>query len=168
LHESDSPASLSDVVIRMASGFVEATAHLQSLARHELGVNFLLFPLFLANGAGVGNWAYWEEKGHEGDRDRDGASLVSHIAFDLNMSGIGLLKIHVASKGQGLDLAVGAEGHSVALVRRELPLLVERLKASGFRFSAIDIFSIEESGAEPFIAPGQTGLSASGSLDILA
>ena len=168
LHESDRSAPLSDVVIRMASGFVEATTHLQSLARHELGINLLLFPLFLANSTGVGNWAYWEEKGHDSDGDGEGPSVVSHIAFDLNMSGLGLLKIHVASKDQGLDLTVGAEGRSVALVRRELPLLVERLKASGFRFSAIDIFSIEECGADPFLAPGQTRLPASGSLDILA
>ena len=148
---SSSHAGSMEGAARAVQGFVEAAHQLQALVRQELGLGLILFPLFMAHGSGVGTWAYWEEGGsghEEGSPD-----VVAHIAFDLTMSSLGLVKILVSSRGgQGLDLSVGVEKSAIGLVRQEMPALAQRLKDLGFGFSSVDLFGIEEKGAEPLIS----------------
>ncbi len=107
----------------------------------EKGMNLFLIPVFLSQFQGVGQWSYWSE---DGSQEGDSNTSTEHLYFDLNLSNLGQMEIHLSKIDSHLYLYLSAQEEKLPVIKDSLASLVEGLKGAGFKIGHIEVTSLEE------------------------
>ncbi len=151
--QADRPASHESGILRF---FNALASHGQSLHQYQQQVQdflnspFFMVPLWFENGQGHGHWSWWRE---EAGNDTDDRGEVEHLAFDLELTGIGRINMHLLRQGHGLSLHAAASRQVLPLLRAGMKELKERMESIGFSFTVADIFPIEETDSTELLSP---------------
>ena len=108
----------------------------------KLGLEVFAFPILFKEGLGIGQWMYWQEKDTKRGEDEN---EFYHIAFDLDLTNLGELFIHLIVEPDGLSINVQSEEKSLCIIRENLPVLYEKIRALGLKIKNIDLSSRKDS-----------------------
>ncbi len=151
--QADRPASHDSGILRF---FNALASHGQSLHQYQqqvqdfLNVPFFMAPLWFENGQGHGHWSWWKE---EAEHDGDDRGEVEHLAFDLELTGLGRINMHLLRQDHGLSLHAAASREVLPILRAGMQELKERMESIGFTFTVADIFPIEDTDPTELLSP---------------
>ncbi len=167
--QADRPASHESGILRF---FNALASHGQSLHQYQQQVQnflnspFFMVPLWFENGQGHGHWSWWRE---EAEHDTDDRGEVEHLAFDLELTGLGRINMHLLRQDHGLSLHAAASRQALPVLRAGMQELKERMESIGFSFRVADIFPIEETDSTELLSPIPPAVSMStSSVSIIA
>ncbi|HID97710.1 MAG TPA: flagellar hook-length control protein FliK [Thermodesulfobacteriaceae bacterium] len=117
--------------------------------QQNLSLAFFMFPLWFDHSAGFGHWAWWSElPRHDRNSDND---RCSHLVFDLELSLLGPVKIHLTWTGKKLKVLIAAERQVISTLTARARELRLSLHENGFRFDSLEIFPLEEADTVDFM-----------------
>ena len=142
----------------------ESVHQYQQQVQDFLNTPFFMVPLWFENGQGHGHWSWWTE---DGEDQAVASSSVQHLAFDLELSNLGRVNIHILRDGQGISLHAAASRDILPVLRAGMQELRENLEAIGFSFSVADIFPMEEADVAELVSPVAGSGGAASSLNVV-
>ncbi|NPA94228.1 MAG: flagellar hook-length control protein FliK [Thermodesulfobacteria bacterium] len=111
----------------------------------EKGMNLFLVPIFLGQFQGVGQWGYWSQE--ESEVAGEARGITEHLFFDLNLTNLGQMEIHLSKVDSNLHIFLSAQEEKIPIIREGLLDLVESLKRAGFRIGHVEVSSLEDGAA---------------------
>ncbi len=143
----------------------DSVQHYQQQVQNYLDAPFYMIPLWFENGAGHGHWSWWKEEGEQHETDQGEAQ---HLVFDLELTALGRVNIHLLQDAQGITLYAAASRNVLPVLRDGIGELRERMNAQGLNFAVADIFALDEPGSEDLFTPVPRPSSSDSALDIRA
>lgn len=114
------------------------------------GTQFFMFPIWFANEQGVGHWSYWKEEREGRDKNQ---GPISHLAFDLELTNLGQLNLHLAVSDKEIDLNLTAQKKALPFLKSGMKELQETLESTGFKLKMIEIFPSENAPVQGMATP---------------
>lgn len=138
----------------------------QNQVQGRLNVPFFVVPFWFENAAGFGNFSWWNERGADKTRDSS-QGPVSHLIFDMELSGLGPVMMHVTLHEKALDLLLAARQDSLSEIRSGLSGLRGRIQGLGLKLEISGIIPIDEADQADFAGPLAAGNDGSSLLHLV-
>ncbi|MDA8162118.1 MAG: hypothetical protein M0022_04325 [Desulfobacteraceae bacterium] len=153
--------------LKTLSSHIDSIQDYQSQVQARINTPFAVVPFWFENAAGFGNVSWWNEGGADKKRGTS-HDQVSHLVFDMELSGLGPLMMHVTLRGKSLDLLLAARQESLPWIRSGLSELRGHIQGLGLKLEISGIIPIDEADRTDFAGPLSVGDDGAGSLHIVA
>ncbi len=124
------------------------SAHIDSAQQYQAQAgdsmpSFLIIPLWFGQAKGAGHLAIWNDLEEHGEDVKGNQKFCQNLFFDLELSRLGPVRIHVRMHEKGLLLSIWARQDPLMILRSSLSQLTQRLSEKGLVVQGVDLSPFE-------------------------